>query len=89
MKEVVIKTDFKVDDKSARTIQTIIDNANTQKEVEALFVSLFEFDKVHKVASWDNLDKNLGIRLEQGNELFKEIMHIVNGLIEENKKLKG
>jgi hypothetical protein len=89
MKEVVIKTDFKVDDKSAKTIQVIIDNANTQKEVEALFISLFEFDKVHNLASWDNVNDNLGIRIEHGNDLFKEIQHIVNGLIEENKRLKN
>jgi hypothetical protein len=82
-----IPHEIKVEVSYAETIQAIINGAEMIQHVNGLFVDLFEYDKIHKVATYDNVYDNLSIKIET-NTLIDEIRKIVNGLIEENKKLK-
>ena len=84
-----LEAEITVDVNYAKTLQTVIDNCNTDRDVNDLFIDLLKFDKVNKVASFDNVNENLSMRIKSSNHLIDEIRKIVNGLIEENKKLKA
>lgn len=68
------------------TLQTIIDNANTSYDIQRLLVVMMKY---HDYESREEMTENFGadILCFSNNEVSL-IFRIINGIIEENKKLK-
>jgi len=87
MKTGTLSANIEVDVNYAKTLQSIIDNCNTSNDMYllcCLVISNVDF------YSGENLDENFHKAIpEFSNEYAKEILFRINGLIEENKKLKA